>query len=134
MCTNVKKRKLKRAKALRNKLKSSQKSPLKVLLHRISQTINHFVPDMEERLDSMPDYRGKRSEYRMAEIVMAAVFMFLLKEGSRNQINEDRQETQFRSNYKLIFGLKLPHLDTVSDVMNKLDPELLESCRRYIIK
>ena len=25
-------------------------------------------------------------------------------------------------------------MDTVSDVMNKLEPELLESCRRHIIK
>ena len=82
----------------------------------------------------MPDYRGKRGTYDMSEIVLAAVMMFLFKEGSRNQMNEDREEAQFRSNYKLIFGLRLPHLDTVSDVMNKLDPKLLELCRRDVIK
>ncbi|MEE9373348.1 MAG: hypothetical protein V3V00_09875, partial [Saprospiraceae bacterium] len=66
--------------------------------------------------------------------MMAAIFMFLFKQGSRNQTNEDREEAQFRSNYKFIFGLKLPHLDTVNDVMKKLDPEILESCRGHIIK
>jgi hypothetical protein len=82
----------------------------------------------------MPDYRGKRATYRMSEIVLAGVTMFLFKEGSRNQLNEDREEDQFRRNYKTMFGLRLPHLDTVSDVMNKLDTDLLESCRRDVIK
>ncbi|MFT4566377.1 MAG: hypothetical protein ACI9FN_001332, partial [Saprospiraceae bacterium] len=82
----------------------------------------------------MPDYRGKRATYSMSEIVLAGVTMFLFKEGSRNQLNEDREEDQFRRNYKTMFGLRLPHLDTVSDVMNKLDTDLLESCRRDVIK
>ena len=82
----------------------------------------------------MPDYRGNRASYEMSEIILAAVMMFLFKEGSRNQINEDREEDQFRANYKALFGLKLPHLDTVSDVMNKLEPEHLELCRHHIIK
>ena len=69
----------------------------------------------------MPDYRGKHGTYDMSEIVLAAVIMFLFKEGSRNQMNEDREEEQFRTNYKTLFGLKLPHMDTVSDVMNKLN-------------
>ena len=80
-----------------------------MLLHRIAQTFDHFVPDLKEVLDSMPDYRGDRATYRMSEIVLAAVFMFLSKEGSGNQMNEDREEDQFRSNYKTLFGLRLPH-------------------------
>jgi hypothetical protein len=103
-------------------------------LQRIAQTLDHFAPDLIETLDSMPDYRGKRASYSMSEIVLAGVTMFLFKEGSRNQLNEDREEDQFRRNYKTMFGLRLPHLDTVSDVMNKLDTDLLESCRRDVIK
>ena len=80
-----------------------------MLLHRIAQTFDHFVTDLKETLDSMPDYRGKRSTYSMSEIVLAAVTMFLFKEGSRNQLNEDREEDQFLANYKALFGLKLPH-------------------------
>ena len=105
-----------------------------MLLHRISQTIDHFIPEWKAKFDSLADYRGKRARYQMSEIIMAAVAMFLFKAGSRNQINEDREEDQFRANYKTIFGLNLPHLDTVSDVMNKLEPEHLEFCRRQIIK
>ena len=53
----------------------------------------------------MPDYRGKRATYEMSEIILAAVIMFLFKEGSRNQMNEDREEDQFRANYETLFGL-----------------------------
>ena len=104
-----KKRKLKRAKAFRNELKNSRKYPRNLLLHRIDQTFDHFVPDLKKTLDSMPDYRGKRATYEMSEIILAAVIMFLFKEGSRNQMNEDREEDQFRANYETLFGLKLPH-------------------------
>ena len=85
-------------------------------------------------MNDLPDYRGNRASYEMSEIVLAAVFMFLFKEGSRNQLNEDREEDQFRKNYRLIFGLKLPHMDTVANVMKKMDPECLESIRRKIIR
>ena len=105
-----------------------------MLLHRITQTIDHFFPDLKETLDSIPDYRGRRASYKMSEIILACVIMFLFKEGSRNQMNEDREEDQFKSNYMTLFGLKLPHMDTVSDVMNKLEPIHLESCRCHIIK
>ncbi len=69
-------------------MKSSRKSPRNLLLHRIAQTFDHFVPDLKETLDSIPDYRGKRARYKMSEIILAAVIMFLFKEGS--QPNERR--------------------------------------------
>jgi len=115
-------------------LNNSRKSPRNLLLHRISQTIDHFIPDWKAKFDSLADYRGKRARYEMSEIILASVTMFLFKEGSRNQMNEDREEDQFRRNYKTLFGLKLPHMDTVSDVMNKLEPEHLESIRLHFIK
>ncbi len=105
-----------------------------MLLHRISQSIDHFIPDLNQTFNGIADYRGGRATYEISEIMMAAIFMFLFKQGSRNQTNEDREEAQFRSNYKFIFGLNLPHLVTVNDVMKKLDPEMLESCRGHIIK
>jgi hypothetical protein len=103
-------------------------------LYRIKQTIDHFIPDWRVTFDSIADYRGNRATYGMSEILMASVFMFLFKQGSRNQMNEDREEAQFKSNYKALFGLKLPHMDAVSDVMNKLSPQHLESIRCHIIK
>ena len=103
-------------------------------MHRIKQTIDHFIPDWKEKFDAIPDYRGNRTTYGMSEIILASVFLFLLKKGSRNQLNEDRVEEQFKSNYEALFGLKLPHMDGVSNVMKNLSPEHLESCRRHIIK
>lgn len=115
-------------------LKYSRKSPRNQLLYRIKQTIDHFIPNWNDLLDWIPDYRGNRASYDMSEIIMASVFMFLIKEGSRNQMNEDGEEQQFQSNYKALFGLDIPHMDTVTQVMNKLSPEHLQSCRRHIVK
>jgi len=70
----------------------------------------------------------------MAEVILAAIMMFLFKECSRNQMNEDREEEIFGYNYKKLFGLKLPHMDTVSNVMKKLELSHLESIRRLVIK
>ena len=103
-------------------------------MNRIRQTIDHFIPDWKDTFDSIPDYRGKRSSYQISEIVMAGVVLFLFKQGSRNQMNENREEQQFRSNYKALFGLKLSQMDTVSDVMTKLETQHLESCCRHIVK
>ena len=115
-----KKRKAKRVKSFKYDLKNTQKTPRNLLLHRISQTIDHFIPDLNQTFNGIADYREGRATYEMSEIMMAAIFMFLFKQGSRNQTNEDREEAQFRPNYKFIFGLKLPHLDTVNDVMKTL--------------
>ena len=115
-------------------MKNSRKSPRNELLYRLKQTIDHFIPDWKDTFDSIPDYRGNRATYAMSEIILASVFMFLIKQGSRNQMNEDGEEEQFQSNYKALFGLDVPHMDTVTNVMNKLSPAGLESCRRHIIK
>jgi len=51
---------------------------------------------------------------------MAGIAMFIFKEGSRNAFNNDRSEGCFNVNYQKIFNLRLPHMDTVDDVMHLL--------------
>ncbi|MEA2022391.1 MAG: hypothetical protein U9N08_07950, partial [Candidatus Caldatribacteriota bacterium] len=76
----------------------------------------------------------RKSDYELAEIITAAVGMFLFKEGSRNAFNNDRQEGEFKTNYEKLFKLKLPHMDTVDAVMRKLDEEELKKLKRYMVR
>ena len=81
----------------------------------------------------MPDLRARR-DYQIAEIVMAGVAMFVLKEGSRNAYNNDRSDGNFRENYQRMFGLRLPHMDTVDTVFRMLEEEHLQELRREMIR
>lgn len=55
--------------------------------------------------------------------------MFMFKEGSRNAYNNERKDTQFRDNYKKLFGLSLPHMDSVDDFFRELPEQELEKVK-----
>jgi len=65
---------------------------------------------------------------------MAAVFMYMMRQRSRNSSNENRKSFNFKKNYKALLGLKLPHMDTVNDVLEKLEEENLEGLRTVLVK
>jgi hypothetical protein len=46
--------------------------------------------------------------------------MYLLKQGSRNAMNNDRNEGNFTKNYKKILMMRIPHMDTVDEVMRRI--------------
>ena len=69
----------------------------------------------------------------MAEIVTGTLFMFLLKEASRNAYNNDRRDAVFAKNYYRHFKLQLPHPDTIDEVMRALSPELLEELKAHLV-
>ncbi len=60
--------------------------------------------------------------------------MFLFNEGSRNAMNNDRKEGKFRRNYRRLFKMRLPHMDTVDEVMRRLNPEELEALKRSLVQ
>lgn len=121
-------RKAKRRKAL--KLRKSQKGAQ--LTYIIGKTINHFFPDLFDRIRKIEDYR-KKSEYELVELITACIAMFIFKEGSRNAFNNDRDEENFKENYKNLFHMRLPHMDTVDDVMRQLDEGELERLKKDMI-
>jgi hypothetical protein len=69
----------------------------------------------------------------MAEIVTGALFMFILREKSRNAYNNDRRDTIFAKNYYRLLKLHLPHPDAIDDVMRTLQPELLEELKAALV-
>lgn len=91
----------------------------------MAKTIRHYFPDLFDRMDLFKDHR-KRKDYTVAELVTGCIALFLFKEASRNAINNDRKEEQFRKNYVRVFKLRLPHMDTVEDFLRQLNDQELE--------
>ena len=97
------------------------------------KTINHFFPDLFEQLRAIEDCRT-RSDYELAELIMAGIALFVFKQGSRNAFNNQRQEHRFRGHYRKLFKLRLPHLDTVDAVLRRLPDQALEQLKQHMIQ
>lgn len=91
------------------------------------------MPNLIRVLNEQITDPRKRKEYCMAEIVMAAIFMFIFKEGSRNAFNNELKHVAFLKNYHSLLGLCAPHLDTVERVLREVNPEELEKVKAGLI-
>jgi len=60
--------------------------------------------------------------------------MFLFRKGSRNGLNNEREELQFVKNYERLFKVRLPHMDTVEEVMKVLEERHIEQLKAELIK
>jgi hypothetical protein len=94
--------------------------------------ITKRFPELFNKFNELEDSR-KRTGYSMSEIVTGVLFMFLLKETSRNAYNNDRRDAVFAKNYYRHFKLQLPHPDTIDKVMRALAPELLEELKAHLV-
>lgn len=103
------------------------------LVHYLYQIITQQFPDLFEELRSLEDCR-KRSDYDLAEILMACIAMFLFKMGSRNEYQNQHNEREFRRNYEKLFGLRLPHPDTCDRVMRQLQEQQLEILKSCLVR
>jgi hypothetical protein len=98
----------------------------------LRRNVTHFFPDFFDRLDAISDLR-KRHDYTITEILLGGIFMFVTKQDSRNAMNLDRTEPLFMENYEKLFGKKLPHMDTVNDVLVLLSNEELEILKSSLV-
>jgi len=65
---------------------------------------------------------------------VGGLFLFLMKEGSRNRINNHRKDGYFCEHYlRMMFGLHLPHQDTVADLLCALPDEHLEQVKMNLM-
>ncbi len=99
----------------------------------LKKTIDHHFLDLYEKIEALPECR-KQPQYTLLEFIMAGVTMFLFKQGSRNAMNNERDEPQFRKNAERLFKARLPHMDTVEDVMEVLDAHHLETLNTELVK
>lgn len=97
------------------------------------KTIQHFFPDLLERLRQLDDCRRK-SDYALSEILMAGIALFIFQPGSRHAFNNKRQEAKFKKHYQKLFKLRLPHVDTVHRVLCRLAEDQLEQLKQGLVK
>jgi hypothetical protein len=117
----------------RKKRRNRQRQEARNLMFRLKKTIDHHFPDLYEKIGAIPECR-KRADYSLLELIMAGVAMFLFKQGSRNAMNNERDEPRFRKNYERLFKARLPHMDTVEDVLRVLAPHHLETLKTELVK
>jgi len=113
--------------------RNRQKQQRQTLVFRLQKTITQYFPDLYHRMQRIPECRQK-SEYDLIEILMAGLALFLFKKGSRNALNNEREDPDFRRNYARLFKVRLPHLDTVTDVLDILKPEHLEQLKTELVQ
>ncbi len=115
------------------KIKRFFKNKWKKFTYLIFHRVTKYFPGLFDRILEIEDVR-KKSKYKLTEIIMAGIAMFIFKEGSRNAFNNDRSEGNFNVNYQKIFNLRLPHMDTVDNVMRLLKENELEVLKTWMIK
>ncbi len=103
------------------------------LMFWFKKTIDHHFPDLYEKIEALPECR-KQPRYTLLELIMAGVAMFLFKQGSRNAMNNERDEPTFRKNDERLFKARLPHMDTVEDVMEVLEAHHIETLNTELVK
>ena len=128
--TNVKKRKHK-AKPPSKNLNSS-----KQILYEFRRVLQHYFPNLLQDIEEcLVDTRRKKScTYRLSEIIMGAIMIYITGSASRNSLNENRDWSEFRSNYKSLLGLKVSHMDTVNAVLEKLPADQLSKLLYHLVK
>ena len=90
-------------------------------------------PNLFDQLRQVEDCRQK-SDYTLVEILLAGIMLFVFQQGSRNALNNKRDEKKFRKHYERLFKLRLPHLDTVHRVLRRLPDAELEQLKHSLVK
>ena len=106
--------------------------PGKTAIKQIYRTLSHYFPDLSHALNQLPDPRN-HIQYEPAELVMAGISLFMLKQGSRNNYNNARKDPQLLENYHAMFHMRLPHLDSTDGFFRVLPEEELEEIKARVI-
>ncbi|RLB89733.1 MAG: hypothetical protein DRH26_11000 [Deltaproteobacteria bacterium] len=104
------------------------------MLLQISQVINVYFANFMELLRNIDDVRDESADYKIEELVFACIAMFIFKQGSRHHFNQLIKKKKFKRNFKQIFKLRLPHMDTVDVVLRQLDSRILEEIKVSLLK
>lgn len=98
----------------------------------MNKVISTKFPELFKKIEKLPDSR-KRKDYSIVEIVMSGIFLFILKEESRNKYNNDRMDAVFSKNYYQHFHLRMPHPDVIDQVMRVLSADFLEILKASLV-
>jgi hypothetical protein len=119
---------------IKQRAKKAEHEEEMALLLQISQVIKGYFANLMGLLKNIDDVRDESADYKIEELIFACIAMFIFKQGSRHHFNQLRKKKQFTHNFKKIFNLRLPHMDTVDRILRQLDPCVLENIKVALIK
>jgi len=103
------------------------------LVSLLAGVINRYFPHLLESFSQLPDNR-KRPRYKVKELLVSGLLMFIFQQGSRNQADNTAKGVTFRENIARIFGIKLSSLDTVHEYLKFLPTERLELVKQLLFR
>jgi hypothetical protein len=122
---------LKQQKRLKSRIRLEQFQGKQFIL-MVYVVLKRHYPNFGELVNSIPDHRSRRS-YEVAELIMAGLSMFIFKRGSRHQADLC-VNASFERNYAIVFGMRIPIMDTVDVFLRKLEPKELEKLKTVLVK
>ena len=105
----------------------------KELSYEAPKIIKHHFKDFFEKLKNAIDPR-EHGQYGIDEIIFGGISLFLFKCGSRNAFDNLMEQGKFKKNFQKAFGSRLPKLDTVAKVLQKLDENELAQIKAKLVK
>ena len=101
------------------------------------KTVHHFFPEYRSWLKSMRDPRNKNMlTYELPTMIWLGVLLFLLKLGSRRQLNYELDSEEMLKNVKLLTKEemeRLPHDGTLEYLLERLAPRELCDLRTNML-
>ena len=104
-----------------------------LFVSQLALVIKKRFADLFERLEQLPDNR-KRPQYRVNELIVSALLMFLFKQQSRNQADSTAKNLDYQDNIQKIFGIRVASMDTVHTYLKSLPHSELEKIKQDMIR
>lgn len=97
--------------------------PLGSLKLRKTLSIPSLLDRVQDSFENIPDPRNKKAEYSLTDVLMSALAMFSLKDGSLLQFDQQRNDPARRHNLTTLFGVDHAPCDTqMRQVCDLVDP------------
>jgi hypothetical protein len=104
----------------------------KQVLWEVKKVLQCHFADLYERLNTLTDLR-ERKYYSPAELTLGGISLFLLKNKSRNEMDNHFREEEFSINYRKIFKLRCPSMCAVEDFYRIVPPEEFDNLKASLI-
>ncbi len=97
--------------------------PLGSLTLRKTLSMPSLLDRVRDGFEDIPDPRKKKADYPLVDVLMSALAMFSLKDGSLLQFDQQRNDQARRHNLETLFGIKSAPCDTqMRTVCDWVDP------------
>jgi hypothetical protein len=104
----------------------------KQVLWEVKKVLRCHFSDLYDRLNALSDTRERKC-YSPAELVLGGIVLFLLKNKSRNEMDNCFREKEFSDNYRKIFKLRCPSMCAVEDFYRTVDPQEFDDLKSSLI-